>query len=222
MVEIEISFIVLRGREQRPVKKLTGFEKHHTLPQRADAYHNGWVGKIAAEDIRDEMNSIVRVLRTELGYKRTDYEAHVDGTSGCITTAQYEYRTSVSLVDKKLSQVWWTRELSPLKCIADLKASELGHVFSNILEEIEVQFTRHADIEKLIDALEEKGQAVEYPFDCTYCEIELPDTGIVQVKPEGFTLTYPGKCEPVQLIEMLEMFLENGLSRNGVNVRSLL
>ena len=182
MKEIEIRSIVLRGKERRPVKKLAGFEKHHSLPQRADAYHNGWIGKIAAADLEEEINDLVGLLRRQLGLKRADFEAHVDGAAAVVRTSQFEFTVSVALVEGNLSEVCWTRELTPLEHISALKAPGVNEVFGDQLSEIDLQLVHRAEIQELIDAFEEKGLDVDYPYDCTSCKITLPDAGVVEVK----------------------------------------
>ena len=76
-----LALITLRGSERSGVKRLSGFEKHHTVPLRVDDYHNAWIAQIATEELESSINDLSKNLRQHLNYKREDITAGIDGNT---------------------------------------------------------------------------------------------------------------------------------------------
>ena len=200
--------ITLHGIERMPVKRLSGYRKHHTIPQRADDYHNGWIARIADTELQTHLNETTKLLRQVLNYKRKDFSAQLDGNTATVNTATFTYTLSVELDPESPAHVQWQRQITEIiktEVITDaLFSTQIGDHY---------QQTRfHTDtpivIESLIDTFEEKDIEVDYPHDCATCTIQLPEIqGHVLVHPNGFTIEYPAPQAPHTLLNDLESIL---------------
>lgn len=196
--------ITLHGIERGLVKRLSGFQKHHTIPQRADDYHNTWIATIADAEIQENFNAITKLLRQELNYKRKDIASQLDGNMGIINTPTFTYHLTVELDPASPSHVQWQRQITKItktEVITDPSlSSQLGDHFQ------QTQF--HTDtpilVEDLIDTLEENDIEIDYPHDCTTCTLPLPQIqGHILLHPNGFTVHYPNSQPPHTLLHDL-------------------
>ena len=88
--------VVFRAESVGRVKDLAGYRKTHTLPERANEWARKYVNRVAAGDIKTDLDNVFDMIREQFGYKRKDLDvsAERDGF-GFIRTPEFEYTVSV-------------------------------------------------------------------------------------------------------------------------------
>ena len=186
-----LALITLRGVDRSGVKRLSGFEKHHTVPHRVDDYHNTWIAQIASEELEASINELGKNLRQHLNYKRKDITAGLDGNTDFLNTPTFGYRLTIALDPKSAAHVEWSREITGITQTDIILDGEVSLILGEHYLETCFQAMRPISIEELIDTFEENDAEVDYPHDCAFCTVPLPQIdGQVIVHPTGFTIEY--------------------------------
>ena len=107
--------VVFRAESAGRVKDLAGFRKTHTLPDRANEWARKYVNRIAAADIKADLDNIFDMVREQFGYKRKDLDvsAERDGL-GFIRTPDFEYTVTLAVNPDEPTDVIWRREIGRL------------------------------------------------------------------------------------------------------------
>jgi hypothetical protein len=175
----------LVGETRESIKRLNGFEKHHFVPPRADDYHNAWVGKIAENDIRDEIAAVHDRAKRIQGWKRKDIASSLDNAEGLLETPAWSYRLHIALHPEEKGYVRWNRTLETSANVTERIGSEWDLIFPAEFTRLEIHPRTRADVPALIDRFEERGVHVEYPPDGTSCRLPLHElSGHVDVEPQ--------------------------------------
>ena len=97
------------------MKDLAGYRKSHTLPDRANDWARKYVNRIAAADIKADLDNMFDMVREQFGYKRKDLDvsAERDGL-GFIRTPDFEYTVSLEVNPDEPTEVIWRREIGRL------------------------------------------------------------------------------------------------------------
>ena len=186
-----LAMVTLRGADRSNVKRLSGFEKHHTVPMRADDYHNTWIAQIATEELESSINDLSKNLRDHLNYKRKDLSAGIDGNTAFLNTPTFGYRLTIALDPKSTAHVEWAREITSITQDNIILDSDVSHIMGEHYQQTCFQALRPISIEELIDTFEANDAEVDYPHDCAYCTVPLPQIdGQVIVHPTGFAIEY--------------------------------
>jgi hypothetical protein len=206
-----LALISLCGTDRSIVKRLSGFEKHHSIPLRVDDYHNQWIAKIAEKELESDINDTARHLRKTLNYKRKDIVAGLDGNTGYVNTPTFAYRLTIALDPESPAHVCWKREISEITTTEIIMDGELSLGFGDQYQETRYQANRVVSIENLIDTFEEKDIEIDYPHDFSSCTLPLPAIdGQVVVHPSGFTIEYGFPQAPHSLMHDLHNILPLG------------
>jgi len=203
-----LPLITLRGVERIGVKRLIGFEKHHTVPMRVDDYHNAWIAQIASEELEGSINELSKKLREHLNYKRKDISAGLDGNTAFLNTPTFGYRLTIALDPKSAAHVEWSREITDITKTDIILDGDVSLLIGEHYQETCFQAMRPISIEELIDTFEENDAEVDYPHDCAHCSVPLPQIdGQVVVYPTGFTIEYGYPQAPHVLLNDLHDIL---------------
>ena len=171
------------GEVLEPIKRLKGFEKHHFTPPRADDYHNAWVGKIAGEDIQQEIALIHDRAKRVQGWRRKEIATCTDSTGAVLETPAWTYRLCIALDPEKRGHVRWRRSIETPGPISDRTGSEWDLIFPAEFHMLELHPPEPADVRALIDRFEDRGMTVDYPPDGSHCRVALSDpSGHVDVE----------------------------------------
>jgi hypothetical protein len=202
MSESLVREIVLMGQSTVAVKKLPGFEAHHSVPVRNDAYHNAWIGKIAARDMEAELDGLAKSVRGHLGAKRRDIQGGVDSGTGVLDAPGFTYRLTVKLDAGNLKQTVWVRELSPdVEPGTLLRSPELNALFPDSFNVLSLRFTRPLDVAAVIDTWEERGLEVDYPLDASRCELAAGGDDVqIRVTQDDARIHFPENQSPLVLV----------------------
>lgn len=200
--------VTLHGIETSLVKRLDGFQKHHTIPQRADDYHNAWIAQIAHPELEANLNQITKLLRQELNYKRKDITAGLDGNAGHITTPTFTYQLTIHLDPQNPAQINWQRQITEITTLDIITDPNFSKQLGDSYLQTQFHTPTPVSIETLIDTLEDNNIDLEYPHDAATCTLQIPQIqGHILLHPNGFTIHYPAPQPPHTLLHDLQTIL---------------
>ena len=196
-----LSFVSERGLR---VRSLSGFERHHTLPDRVTDRTNGWVRSLATQEIADDLDAVAARLRTGLGYKRRAIEVSVE--AGELVTPDFCYRVEVVLEgDDPTRAVLRRTLLDPTAEV--LMRAELGDALGDCFNTIVFAAREAVHVAALIDELED-GDALggtvtlDYPADASRCALRFRGAPYeVEVSSSGVRVRFARMETPRALLE---------------------
>jgi hypothetical protein len=189
-----------------PVKALGGFRKGvHSVPSDASASSREWVARLAEPDLTKELEEIVGRLRQHLQYKRRDLRA--DGpTNGAasVLTPDFSYHITANQHETKPDRAVFRRTLAEITNAGVLNRPELADAFPQGFTSLYQPFDVPADVQRLIDALEDHEPPavvkLDYPTDLSHCTLELAGfDGRVRIDRDGLTVRATGPASPQNL-----------------------
>jgi hypothetical protein len=203
--------IVFRGESRGKLKDLAGYQKSFKPPEAATPSAQKWTYRMAAENLRSEIEDTFNALREILGYKRKDLESSIGGDGfGSIRTPGFDYSVSVSLDPDDPSLVIWRREVSHVADLDTLRSDGFRRVFARKLDTLQFEFDRPIDIEGLVDRIEEDpppGTRVRVASDSSACDIMVQGfAGRIHVEPRNLRIEGPPGLTPESLVEQFFAF----------------
>ncbi len=194
-------------REQRTrVRDLAGFRKSHQVPTEVNDHTNSFVGRIAAEDIIQDLDARFADFRKLLKFKRVDLQVtEPEGGVGLISTPWFDYQISAQLAPDDPSEILWRRQVAEFRAPKELFSSAFSTVFGNLFDTVELLPTALIDIAEVIDQIEDKGLSnitLEYDRSATWCHINLEGVaGQMQLTPDRVSLVVAQAQSPTRLLE---------------------
>lgn len=148
---------MLRGETRARVKSLSGYRKFHRLPDRVNAGSCAFVGELASEDVKADVDAVYTAVREGLGYKRRDVEGSADRGSGLVRTPDFEYSVSVDLCDDDPTTLVWRREVAGIREPKVVLDRPFQRIFAEKFDTLVFEFTRPFDLEAWVDHIEEEA-----------------------------------------------------------------
>lgn len=169
------------------VRNLRGFAKGHEVPTRANASARKFVARLAAAEIKADLDARFQAVREAFGFKRKELEASSEDGAGYLRTPYFEYRVQVELDPNDPACVLWRRELAALSEFGLIGKPAFRSAFGSTFDILSLEFRKSIDVEKLIDRMESataNGLKVVCPSDSTWCEIIVEGLrGAVRIEP---------------------------------------
>jgi len=213
--------IVFRGESRDRVKSLAGFQKNFKLPDAATPSAQKWIYRLAADDLRREVEETYNALREHLGFKRKDLESTV-GTDGFgfIRTPTFDFAVSVSLDPDDPTAVIWRREVSQVTDADVLRADGFRRIFRNNLDTLQFDFEKPIDVEALVDRIEDEpppGVKVRVASDSSACDVTVDGfAGRIHVGRSSLRIEGPPGLSPDSLVEQFFAFQSRFGGRKGL------
>jgi hypothetical protein len=180
----QVTRLMLTGSTEYQVKKLSGFAKHHKVPDEINEATERFVARIGSNEVEKEVGEVFRLLRTKMGYSRQGLSSNVDSGAGSIITPDFDYYVSMALDASDPGTAILTRELSNIKTPKLIDSASFGDVFAKRFSSLELELKEEIRIDNWIDKIESlkkqgdlKDIQIDYPKDCSYCEIRFKDFG---------------------------------------------
>lgn len=167
---------VLRGETRARVKSLSGYRKFHRLPDRVNAGSRAFVGELASEDVKADVDAVYTAVREGLGYKRRDVEGSADRGSGLVRTPDFEYSVSVDLCDDDPTTLIWRREVAGIREPKVILDRPFQRIFAEKFDTLVFEFTRPFDLEAWVDRIEEEAPErvkLRCASDCSSCDVSV-------------------------------------------------
>jgi hypothetical protein len=203
--------VVFRAEVPGRVKDLTGYRKTHTLPERANDWARKYVHRVAAADIKADLDNTFDMVREQFGYKRKDLDvsAERDGL-GFIRTPDFEYTVTVNVDPDEPAAVIWRREVGRLSGPEFVRSEGFRNVFGTMFNKLVFEFAVPVDVAEFVDRIEDappEGVKVTVASDSGAAVIALAGfAGRVSVTREAVTIEGPSG-NPGSLLEQFLTFL---------------
>lgn len=207
--------VLLATRKLGLVQRLPGFTKSkHRVPDDVTDRAQSFVGALATNQIRDDLDSVFQLLRTAFRFKRTQLEAQetADG-AGSIATPYFRYTSCVYQNPANAAEVIWQRDISEVTAPEQILTDEFAQVFGQVFDTVEFLPANEINLEALIDTIEEIDDPrvrVEYDRQLTYCEVFIDDIEAkLQVTVDAFRIVHPEPTHPRVLVSSFMAFQES-------------
>jgi hypothetical protein len=169
--------VVFRAEQTGRVKDLSGYRKTHSVPDRANEWARKYVARVAAPDIKLDLDQVFDAVREQFGYKRKDVDvsAERDGF-GFIRTPDFEYTVSVSVNPDEPSDVVWRREIGRLSDPAFVRSEGYVAIFGAMFDRLVFEFAVPVDVAEFVDRIEDsppEGVKIGVASDAGAAEIKL-------------------------------------------------
>lgn len=180
--------VAFRSESRSRVKDLAGFRKTHTLPDRANEWARKYVNRIAAADIKADLDDTFEMIREQFGYKRRDLDvsAERDGL-GFIRTPDFEYTVSVAVNPDDPTEVIWQREVGRLRDPAFVRSEGFAAVFGARFDKLVFEFAVPVNVAEFVDRIEDhppEGVKVHISSGSDAAEVQLAGfAGRITVSP---------------------------------------
>lgn len=215
--------IVFRGESRRKVKDLSGFQKSFKLPEAATPSAQKWIHRLAADDLKTEVEETYNALREHIGFKRKDLESTIGAEGiGFVRTPSFDYSLSVSLDPDDPSSVIWRREVSQISDADILRSDGFRKVFNGQLETLQFDFEKPIDVENLVDRIEDDplpGVKVRVTSDGSACDVTVEHfAGRVHVERSSLRVEGPPGLTPESLVEQFFAFQSRFAGKKGLAI----
>ena len=172
-----IASITLVRQQAGRVRDLKGFRKGHQIPTDVSDHTQSFVGRIAEEDLRQDLDERFEEFRRQLKFKRVEISV-TDPLSGVgqISTPWFDYHVSAIHDVNDATSVIWRRQLSEFRQIDKLDSAELTSVFGTTFDTVELSPPAVIDVAALIDQIEVEADdriSLEYDRQTTWCAVSI-------------------------------------------------
>jgi hypothetical protein len=209
----QLKRIAFRAETTSLVKRLRGFAKGHSIPDRASASADKFVGRIAADDVRADIEHVYQALREAYGYRRNQIEASSDEGSGVIRTPCFVYSIGVGIDPVKADAVLWRREVTSLRDPLIVRSQEFTSVFKMLFQSLVFEFETEIAVAELVDQIEEEsrhGVKVLCGSDASWCDIILKGfRGAIHINARSLTISGRHGPSAASLLDQFLFFIEH-------------
>jgi hypothetical protein len=205
----QLKRVAFRVETTGRVKDLRGFAKGHSVPDQASDFARRFVARLAADEIRTDLDDTYQALRDGFGFKRRELESSLDEGVGVIRTPKFDYSVSAGLDPADPSQVVWRREIASLQDPATVRTPEFQRAFGTVFNSLVFEFATPLAVDEFVDRVEEDdrpGVKVRVASDSSSCEITL--TGFIgAIRVTRSALTIEGRTS-LSAASLLDQFFE--------------
>lgn len=172
-----IRSITLVRQQAGRIRDLKGFRKGHQIPSDVSEHTQSFVGRIAQDDLRLDLDERFDEFRRLLKFRRV--EIHVTDPAagvGQISTPWFDYHFSVIHDADDPAAVIWRRQLSEFRQIDKLDSAELTSVFGSTFDTVELSPPVAIDIAALIDQIEDEADDrvnLNYDRQASWCSVSI-------------------------------------------------
>ena len=207
--ETRMRHVSLANRQQDSVRSWPGFKKKsHRVPEEVNSHTQSFVARLAADQVREDLDRVFRELRHAFRFKRTEIEsADWDHGSGAITTPYFRYTSSVTQNPDAADMSVWQRNVSDICDSKYLLSESFAEVFGSAFDTVEFNPPEPIDLEGIIDRVESIDDDriwIEYDRQITYCEVTLDGHDErIHITRESFRIVHPQAESPRRLVDSL-------------------
>jgi hypothetical protein len=204
--EAVVHGIDFRVRSSGRVKALDGFDKaRHSVPDSVCPATTAFLARLCARELGDDAERLFQAARAALGYKRREMELSVGSPTALLRTPDFSLEWNYELNDLDASEWMLTKILSPSSGDIVRRPAFEG-LFSGQFTDLVFTFSGAADIEAVIDAVEDldavSGLRVDYPSDCRECVLSVEGVSAhVKIEPASLRMAFPKNGSPAELLD---------------------
>ena len=158
------------------IKSLSGFKKHHRVPQNITSSTKEFVKNIAEEELKLLLDNVYSKIKTNFKYRRADVKYEYESGEGRIITPDFEFFVCITQSADDPAEYVERLECYNINSNDLVNSNEFNEVFSKSFNTIEFNLQNSINVEEIIDIIEDMKTddlEIDYPPDCSYCEISL-------------------------------------------------
>ncbi|HQX49251.1 MAG TPA: hypothetical protein PLY87_15325 [Planctomycetaceae bacterium] len=201
-----LSTIILVRQQSGRIKDLKGFRKGHQIPAEVSDHTQAFIGRIAEQDLRQDLDERFDEFRRLLKFRRVEISVTdpLSGT-GLISTPWFDYQVSVLHDPNDAAAVLWRRQLSEFRQIDKLDSDEVKSVFGTTFDTVELMPPASIDVPAMIDQIEEEADArisLDYDRQTTWCAVTIQGiAGQMQFTSDRISLFIHQAQPPAKLLD---------------------
>ena len=185
--------VVFRGESFTRIKELANYRKSYSLPEQAGPSARKFFARIAAPDLRADLDRMFDAARETLGTKRKDIEIRAgDDGYGSLRLPEFEYTVFVDLVESDPTRLVWRREAGQFADPAFIGSEAFCALFGSTFDSLAFEFAKPVDVPAFVDRLEDDpppGVKVKAESDGSGCDLTLTGfAGVITVRRNAVTV----------------------------------
>ncbi|MEO2027498.1 MAG: hypothetical protein ABGZ23_16615, partial [Fuerstiella sp.] len=173
--EQRVTNVTLVSEYRQRVRDLRGFGKAHSVPFANTDRTQSFVGRIAADEIGEDLDARFDEFRRNFRFRRNDLVvSEPENGEGAIATPWFEYRITVTHDPNEPSEVTWRRQITEFRDPVPLLSPEFAAVFGTVFDTVEFTPLEPIYIEAFIDSIEDRDDesiSLDYNRQSTWCEL---------------------------------------------------
>jgi len=173
----QLKKVFFSGEELGKISSLSGFKKHHRLPDLINNATDSFVKRIGHEKVGKYSDNLFKSLKEAFGFKRRDINLNDDSESISIISKDFSVNIGIEINPEDYSEYILNTEVTEIQNPESIRSSEFNEVFIDTFNSLTFQFDKSFDIKNLIDAIEDIDDedviSVNYPGDLSSCTISI-------------------------------------------------
>lgn len=174
------------------VRRLSGFQKHHHVPDsHSDAAQN-FIRKAGQPDVKTAADRLYTDIRNLFGYKRREFDYSCEDGFAWIKTPDFDLQIHIDQSPEDPKNYLLTTEIVALHS-ADIAADPRLHdCFTYHCDQLVIEFGSPIQVEDKIDLIEdipELAKALSYEPDGSALELKLPELDL-WIQLDASTMTF--------------------------------
>jgi hypothetical protein len=188
-----------------PVRRLSGFQRTHRVPDKVSGATESFVARIAEKDVSDDLDKVHNALRSAFNFKRKDFDIQRTEGGGSIITPYFDYEMTVSLNPNDTSEVMWRRQVVNIRQPDKVISASFDDAFKGIFDTLEFSTDTTIDIGRIVDQIEDLDDdtiSVDYDKKLEWCTISVDGvSSMIRVTPDAISVVQSTGKSPRFLIE---------------------
>ena len=179
------------GVTEGRVRRLSGFQKNHHLPDGHHPAAQAFIRRIGHEAVKSLADRLYADLRTAFGYKRREFSYTCEDGFACIKTPDFELQLRIDQCQRNAKNYQLTTEIIALHNPTIGNDARFHLCFSHHCDTLVVDFPGSIALEEKIDALEAIPaieDCLDYEPDGSAIELKLPELDLqIDITAEQMT-----------------------------------
>lgn len=166
----------LRGLSAGRIRRLSGFQSYHRVPERIHAGADQFVQSIGQQELRQQVEQLHADLRQLFGYKRRSMSADCDAGRGQLRTPNFQVDLHIQQDPQSPKQYQIVTEVSACEDSAIKDDPRFHRCFNSLCDTLIFSSAQMLSIADCIDRIEELPElfnALSYPSDLSQLELML-------------------------------------------------
>jgi Caspase domain len=198
----QVTQVLLQVQESIDIDDLSGFSKNkrHFVPDGVSSGSQSFVEDISQKEVDDEFKAVHDRIKNAMNYKRRDLVAE----HGRIITPDFEFSVTCEQDRDNPGSALMTRQLINISP-AIVGNDAFNEAFEDYFDELTFGFSKPVNVKDIIDRiqdLESDTIDIDYPPDCSHCDIEIDGSAFkIRVTRRSLTMQTPRPASPKLLVE---------------------
>ncbi|PXA03011.1 hypothetical protein DDZ13_13895 [Coraliomargarita sinensis] len=174
------------------IRKLKGFQKHHTVPDSVNDATRSFVRRAGQEDVKTLADDLYRDIRSTFGYKRREFDYTCEDGEAWIKTPDFDAQIRIDQDESEAKYYQLTTELLKLHNEAIAMDTGLHACFNAHCDYLVVNFPAPIQVEDKIDAIEANDDLTDclsYEPDASAFELKLRDLDL-QIEVDAWSVRF--------------------------------